>query len=106
MMQAQLGKPAPAEFVTCDHPIEILFRWLKHTLGLSHLVSTKREGGMIQVLMALLVYALLVLYQEGRERWTPKYLLLKVQFALHWTLIEYGYWLAHAQMRAAVPDFA
>ena len=86
--------------------IEILFRWLKHTLGLSHLVSTKREGVMIQVLMALLVYALLVLYQEGRERWTPKYLLLKVQFALHWTLIEYGYWLAHAQMRAAVPDFA
>jgi hypothetical protein len=76
--------------------IEVVFRWLKHTLGLSHLVSTKREGVMIQIVMALLVYALLVLYQEGSERLSPKYLLLRMQYLLHEMLIAYGYELALA----------
>jgi Transposase DDE domain len=84
--------------------IEIVFRWLKHTLGLSHLVSTNREGVMIQILMALLVYALLVIYQQGNEGLSPKYLLLRMQHLLHWTLIEFGYYLAHAQLGKSPPD--
>lgn len=83
--------------------IEIVFRWLKHTLGLSHLVSTNREGVTIQVLMALLVYALLVIYQEGNERLSPKYLLLRAQHLLHGALIECGYALALAQRAHAPP---
>jgi IS5 family transposase len=86
--------------------IEILFRWLKHTLGLKHLISTNRAGVTIQVVMALLVYSLLVLYQEGEQNWTPRRWLMKTQFLLHWTLIEYGYWLAHAQLRGSPDDFA
>lgn len=77
--------------------IEIVFRWLKHTLGLKHLVSTKREGVTIQIVMALLAYALLLLYQEGDRKWSPKQLLLQAQFQLHHALIAYGYSLAQAQ---------
>jgi hypothetical protein len=84
--------------------IEIVFRWLKHTLGLSHLVSTNRDGVMIQILMALLVYALLVIYQQGNERLSPKYLLLRMQHLLHGALIEYGYFLALAQMGNSPPS--
>jgi Transposase DDE domain len=83
--------------------IEIVFRWLKHTLGLSHLVSTNREGVRIQILMALLVYALLVIYQEGNERLSPKYLVLRAQHMLHWALIECGYALAVAEIGASPP---
>jgi Transposase DDE domain len=83
--------------------IEIVFRWLKHTLGLSHLVSTNREGVTIQILMALLVYALLVIYQEGNERLSPKYLLLRAQHMLHWALIECGYALALTQTANSPP---
>jgi hypothetical protein len=86
--------------------IEILFRWLKHTLGLKHLISTNRAGVTIQVVMALLVYSLLVLYQEGEQNFSPRRWLMKTQFLLHWTLIEYGYWLAYAQLRGSPNDFA
>lgn len=75
--------------------IETVFRWLKHTLGLAHLISTQKEGVILQIVMALLVYALLVLYQEG-ETWSPKYLLLRVQALLNEALIAYGYELAIA----------
>jgi len=75
--------------------IETVFRWLKHTLGLAHLISTQKEGVTVQIVMALLVYALLVLYQEG-EAWSPKYLLLRVQALLNEALIAYGYELAHS----------
>jgi len=78
--------------------IEIVFRWLKHTLGLKHLISTQKEGVEIQIVMALLVYALLVLYQEGQE-WSPKYLLLRVQALLHEALVAYGYALAQVELR-------
>ena len=78
--------------------IEITFRWLKHTLGLHHLISTQKEGVELQIVMALLVYALLVLYQEGAE-WSPKYLLLRIQALLNEALITYGYELAQADHR-------
>jgi hypothetical protein len=81
--------------------IEICFRWLKHTLGLSHLVSTQRAGVVIQIVMALIVYALLVIYQEGQEHWSPKYLLLQTQFLLHQALIDYGYQLAMEEIRGS-----
>ena len=48
--------------------IEILFRWLKHALGLVHLVSHSPNGIMMQVVATLLVYALLGLYHQGGPR--------------------------------------
>jgi hypothetical protein len=82
--------------------IEIVFRWLKHTLGLQHLISTQKEGVEIQIVMALLVYALLVLYQEG-EAWSPKYLLLRMQALLNEALIAYGYERAEAERHPPPP---
>ena len=38
----------------------------------------------------------MVLYQEGNERLSPKYVLLRVQYLLHEALIAYGYELAKA----------
>ena len=76
--------------------IETVFRWLKHTLGLSHLISTKRAGLEIQIAMALLVYALLVLYQRGDREWSPKYLLLDLNVQLQRAYAAYAYELGRA----------
>jgi hypothetical protein len=65
--------------------VETVFRWLKPTLGLAHLISTKQEGQegiAIQIAMALLVYALWILYQRGEQAWFPKYLLLELNVQL------------------------
>ena len=75
--------------------IETLFRWLKHALGLKHLISTTKEGVEIQVAMALLVYALLVLYQQG-EPFSPKYLLLQFQWELQRSLLAFMYELGRS----------
>lgn len=76
--------------------IETVFRWLKHTLGLHHLISTNRHGVTIQIVMALLVYALLVIYQEGDTDWSPKRMLVRMHILLNWALVQYGYELAQA----------
>jgi len=41
--------------------IEILFRWLKHSLKLKKFISNSANGIVIQILIALIVYCLLVL---------------------------------------------
>ena len=46
-------------------------------------------------MITLLVYALLVLYQDGAE-WSPKFLLLRIQALLNEALIAYSYELAQA----------
>ena len=40
--------------------IEILFRWLKHSLKLKRFISNSTNGIVIQILIALIVYCLLV----------------------------------------------
>jgi hypothetical protein len=92
--------------------IEIVFRWLKHTLGLKHLISTKKEGVEIQIAMALLVYALLVLYQQGDQDWSPKYLLLELNVQLQQAYAAYVYELGRAglppppELQACLPAYA
>lgn len=70
--------------------IEILFRWLKHTLGLAHLVSHSPNGIMMQVVATLLVYALLVLYHQGGPL-SLKQLLRELRFQMHERLYQLGY---------------
>jgi hypothetical protein len=70
--------------------IEILFRWLKHTLGLAHLVSHSPNGIMMQVVATLLVYALLVLYHQGGPL-SLKRLLRELRFQMHEQLYLLGY---------------
>lgn len=92
--------------------VETVFRWLKHTLGLSHLISTKREGVEIQIAMALLVYALLVLYQRGDQDWSPKYLLLELNVQLQQAYAAYLYELGRAglppppELKECLPAYA
>lgn len=70
--------------------IEILFRWLKHTLSLAHLISHSPNGIMMQVVSTLLVYVLLVLYHQGGPL-SLKHLLRQLRFQLHDRLYQLGY---------------
>lgn len=70
--------------------IEILFRWLKHTLGLIHLVSHHPNGIMMQIVATLLVYALLILYHQGGP-FSLKQALLQLRFQMHQRLYQLGY---------------
>lgn len=70
--------------------IEILFRWLKHMLGLAHLVSHSPNGIMMQIVATLLVYALLVLYHQGGPL-SLKRLLRELRFQIHDRLYQPGY---------------
>jgi hypothetical protein len=70
--------------------IEILFRWLKHTLSLAHLISYSPNGIMMQVVTTLLVYALLVLYHQDGP-FSLKQLLRQIRFQLHDRLYQLGY---------------
>lgn len=97
------GKPIPIVTSLLDLPvehvcllyfyrwtIEILFRWLKHTLGLIHLVSHHPNGIMMQVVATLLVYALLVLYHQGGP-FSLKQALRELRFQMHERLYQLGY---------------
>ncbi len=70
--------------------IEILFRWLKHTLGRIHLVSHHPNGFMMQIVATLLVYALLVLYHQGGP-FSLKQALRELRFQMHERLYQLGY---------------
>lgn len=88
--------------------IEILFRWLKHTLGLAHLISHSPNGIMMQVVATLLVYALLVLYHQDGPL-SLKRLLRQLRFQMHARLYQLGYErgrrdaLAHISSAGAIP---
>jgi hypothetical protein len=70
--------------------IEILFRWLKHILGLAHLISHSPNGIMMQIVVTLLVYALLVLYHQGGPI-SLKQLLRELRYQMHARLYQLGY---------------
>lgn len=70
--------------------IEILFRWLKHTLGLAHLVSHSPNGIMMQVVATLLVYALLILYHQDGPL-SLKQILRELRYQIHERLYQMGY---------------
>lgn len=71
--------------------IETSFRWLKHTLEMVKFISYSPNGVMMQLLIALIVYGLLVLYQQGNKRFGLTRLLNEIYLELHQALYEYGY---------------
>ena len=73
--------------------IEIIFRWLKQRLQLDHFMSHDPVGILRQILMALLVWGLLVLYNQDPDKLSPKNLWRQMQADLHQMILDYGYQL-------------
>jgi hypothetical protein len=70
--------------------IETLFRWLKHQLKLNHLCSYSPRGVILQVVIALMVYGLFVLYHHGQPLSLAR-LCRRLRTDLHQALYEWGY---------------
>jgi len=72
--------------------IEIMFRWLKSQLKLDHMISYSINGMLIQVAVALIVYGLLVLYNQDAT-FSPTRLLGQIQQEFEETIWLHGYLL-------------
>lgn len=77
--------------------IEIVFRWLRQTLQLDHFISHDPTGILRQILTALIVWGLLVIANQDRDRLSPKQLWRQLQADLHQAILEFGYRLGFAQ---------
>lgn len=76
--------------------VETVIRWLKSQLRLKHLISYSPRGIVVQVVMALIVYGLMVLYHQNRAgdtRLSLVKLLRQIRYDFHQALIDYGYQL-------------
>ena len=71
--------------------IEIVFRWLRQTLQLDHLMSHDPTGLLRQILTALIVWGLLVIANQDTDRLSPKQLWRQLQADLHQAVLEFGY---------------
>lgn len=71
--------------------VEIVIRWLKHHLQLSHLMSYSPNGLMVQVLMTMIVYGLLVLYHQSSGPLSLARLRRQIKVELHQALVDWGY---------------
>jgi len=71
--------------------IEIVFRWLKQILQLDHFISKDPQGIMRQVLTALIVYGLLVLFNQNPNRFSPKQLWRQLQADIHQAIFDSGF---------------
>ena len=82
--------------------IEIVFRWLRQLLELDHFMSEHPVGIVRQIVMALIVWGLLVLANQGAGPLQPKHLWRQLQATLHQLLLEIG-WRLGAQAAGASP---
>jgi hypothetical protein len=73
--------------------IEIVFRWLRQTLELDHLMSHDPVGIVRQILVALIVWGLLVIANQDTGKLSPKQLWRQLQADLHQAVMEFGYCL-------------
>ena len=71
--------------------IEIVFRWLRQTLELDHLMSHHPIGIIRQILTALIVWGLLVIANQDTEKLSPKQLWRQLQADMHQAILEFGY---------------
>jgi hypothetical protein len=71
--------------------IEIVFRWLRQTLQLDHLMSHDPVGVVRQILMALIVWGLLVIANQDSGKLSPKQLWRQLQADIHQAVLELGY---------------
>ena len=70
--------------------VETVIRWLKKHLGLDHLISYSPRGVILQVTIALIVYGLLVLYNQEQPLSVAR-LRRKLRTELHQALYEWGW---------------
>lgn len=70
--------------------VEIVFRWLKSLLQLDHFVSRDPRGVVRQLVVALVVWGLLILWNEDGDGFSPKMLWRKLQAAMHEAIFELG----------------
>lgn len=73
--------------------IEVVFRWLKQILQLDHFISRDPQGIIRQVLTALIVYGLLVLFNQDTGHFSPKQLWRQLQADLHQAIFDWAYQL-------------
>lgn len=73
--------------------IEIVFRWLKQTLQLDHLMSHDPTGILRQILVALIVWGLLIIANQDGSKLSPKALWRQLQADLHQSIFDLGFTL-------------
>ena len=85
--------------------VETVIRWLKKQLGLDHLISYTQKAGtgspqgvIMQVTVALIVYGLLVLYNQGRPLSVAR-LKRQIRTDLHQALYEWSYRQGYQEAR-------
>lgn len=77
--------------------IEIVFRWLRQTLQIDHMMSHNPTGILRQILTALIVWGLLVIANQDAGKLSPKRLWRQLQADLHQAILEFGYRLGLAE---------
>jgi hypothetical protein len=70
--------------------VEIVFRWLKSQLQIDRFISYSPNGVMMQVLIALIVYGLMVLYHEGGPLSVVR-ILRRIRADLHQAIYDWGF---------------
>jgi hypothetical protein len=79
--------------------IEIVFRWLKDLLQLSHFISRDPQGIVRQVVTALIVWGLLVIANQQQNAFSPKMLWRQLQADIHQAIFELGRRVGHDEAR-------
>jgi hypothetical protein len=77
--------------------IEIIFRWLRQTLQIDHMMSHDPTGILRQILVALIVWGLLIIANQDTGKLSPKQLWRQLQADLHQAILEFGYRLGFAE---------
>jgi len=70
--------------------VETTFRWFKQQLHLDHFFSLSPRGVIVQVTIALIVYGLLVLYNQGQPLSVAR-LMRQLKVDLHQALYEWAF---------------
>ena len=71
--------------------IEIVFRWLRQTLQIDHLMSHDPTGILRQILTALIVWGLLVIANQDAGKLSPKRLWRQLYADLHQAIYDFGF---------------
>lgn len=71
--------------------IEIVFRWLRQTLQIDHLMSHDPTGILRQILTSLIVWGLLVIANQEVGKLSPKQVWRQLYADLHQAIFDFGY---------------
>lgn len=71
--------------------IEIVFRWLKWTLQLDHLMSHDLTGILRQILVALIVWGLFIIANQDDAKLSPKALCRELIAAIYHAIFDFGF---------------